>query len=232
MVPPALHGLPIAAHLEERHHADGVEEDGHDDGEQPHQGEDQGEHLVHRLWCDAEKTPGLWVLQLVVAQTHDGQDPDEASKRQDQKHGAQGPPFGHVGGPGEGSVNPHEPLDGHGGSQQQRTKPKEDHGQAHEVAKVAVGIHLFPDEFIVMVGEDNGACHQQTGKISDHQAAEEDEEGGARAALGSPVGSQEHTESKEVGGEAEAGEDGGEQMGSDGIVQSDYGRKPGGETEA
>lgn len=76
-------------------------------------------------------------------------------------------------------VDANEALHGHGGTKQQWAKAIKDHGYAHEVAEVAVWIYLVPIEMRNMEGDHNGTCDQETHKISNHQASQEDQEGGA-----------------------------------------------------
>lgn len=69
-----------------------------------------------------------------------------------------------------------------------------------------------------MEGDHDRACDQKTHEVSDHQAAQENQEEGARAAVRPPEGLEESNEGDEIGGETQCGKDGWE------VFWGDWGR--------
>lgn len=136
----ALGPVLSAAHLDQGHNADRVQQKGHGNGHQPDQREEQGEGQVISLWADVEKTPGARHLHVVASKACQGQQSYRAGDQPHHRHHADCPALGYLGGAREGTVDAHEALRGHGGTKQQWTQSIEDHGYAHEVAEVAFRI--------------------------------------------------------------------------------------------
>lgn len=172
-----------AAHPDQGHQADGVQQKGHSDAGQSGQGEDQGEHHVCSLWADIDKTPGAWLLQVEAPDTKNWQQCNTASKGPHRQHYVDGStPF-----LAERSYERHgdadEALHCHGGAEQKWAQAVKNHGHAHEVAEVAVRVQSAPVKVSHVESSHDASGDQKTHEVSDHQTTEEDEEGGARATL-------------------------------------------------
>lgn len=67
---------------------------------------------------------------------------------------------------------------------------------------------MAPVEVGNMEGYYNAACNQETHEVSDHQATQEDEEGGAGAAMCPLEGFKQSHKGDEIGAEAQSAEGG------------------------
>lgn len=216
MISAPLHPAAAAAHLDERHNANRVQQERHSYTQQPKQGEDEGKGSVFALGVNVEETPGAGRLDVVATDAHHGQQGHAAGNQPHQQQHGNRPIFGEAGVARERTVDPDETLGGHGGAEQQWAQPVKDHRHAHEVAEVAVWVHDLPVEVSDAEGEHDGACGQQAHEICDHQPPEQDEEGGARLAVSPLERLDEDAEGHQVGEEAQRGEDGGEVERGDG----------------
>lgn len=208
MISATLRPVLPAAHLDQSDEAHRVQQKGHADGQEPRQGEEQGEGLVAPLEANVEETPGARELDVVASQAHDRQQSDEAGEQPHRQHHGDGPTLGHGGEARKRAIDADEPLHGHGGAEQQRAKAIKHHGHPHEVAEVAVWVQVTPVEARQMEGNHDGPRDQETGKVRDHQATQENQERGSGSAVGPVEGLGQNYESNEVGDEAQSAEDG------------------------
>lgn len=79
-------------------------------------------------------------------------------------------------------------------------------------------VQLAPVEVCDVEGHHDGPGDQQPHEVGEHQSAEEEQERGARSALGVVEGLGQNHQSEEVGAQAEAAEDHREVGRGDGVV--------------
>lgn len=84
-----------------------------------------------------------------------------------------------------------------------------------------MGVQFAPVEVRDVEGDHDGARDQKPHEVGEHQTAEEEQEGGTRAALGVVERLGQHHQSEEVGAEAESAEHGREVRRGDGVVVSE-----------
>ncbi len=158
---------------------------------------------------------------MVASQSGQRQETDAAGRDPNHGHRRTRPAVGHGGGAGEGSVDAYKSFHGHRGTEKQRAKAVEDHWHTHEVAQVAMRVQLAPIEVRNVEGHYDGPGDQQSHEVGEDQPAEEEQEGGAWAALGVVDGVGQNHQSEEVGAQAEAAEDRREVRRGHGVVVSE-----------
>lgn len=208
MISATLHPVLFAAHLDQGEEAHRVEQKGDANGQQPCQGEEQGEGLVPPLEANVKKTPGAWELDVVASDAHYRQQRYEAGKHPHRQDQGDRPTLGHGGEAGKRVIDANETFHGHGGAEQQWAKAIKHHGHPHEVAEVTVWVQLAPVEVCQVEGNHDGPCDQETRKVRDHQAAQENQERGSGSAVFPLEGLGQDYESDEVGDETQSAEAG------------------------
>lgn len=219
VVAATLQPVLSAAHLDQSHDAHRVQQKRRGNAQQPDHREEQGEGLVISLRADVEETPGARFLQMVAPNARQGQQSYAAGNEPHRQHHGDCLALRHAGGACKRMVDANEALHSHSSTKQQRAQSVEDHGHAHEVAEVAFRVQLAPVEVRLVEGDHDGPRDQETHEVGDHQAAQEDEEEGARAVVRPPEGLDKNYEGDEIGGETQSAEDGGEIGDAAGVVE-------------
>lgn len=160
---------------------------------------------------------------MVASQAQDGQQSDEAGEQPHRQHHGDGPTLGHGGEARKRAIDADETLHGHGGAEQQRAKAIKHHGHPHEVAEVAVWVQDTPVEARQMEGNHDGPRDQETGKVRDHQATQENQERGSGSVAGPVEGLGQNYESNKVGDEAQSAEGGRKVSRGDGALSYEGG---------
>lgn len=218
MISASLRPVLFAVHLDQGDKAHRVEQERHSDGQQPYEGEEQGEGLVAPLEANVEKTPGAWELDVVAPQDGYRQQSYETSTQPHHQDHIDRPILGHGSEAHKRAVDADEALHGHGGAEQQRAEAVKHHGHPHEVAEVAVWVQQAPVKVCLVEGKHDGPCDQEPEKVRDHQATQENQERGSGPASCPVEGLDQDYESDEVGNETQSGEDGREVGRGDGGV--------------